>query len=146
MVIVDTQFLFALRKGDSHHSTVEKILKERPSSMKFEVPSAALIELLLVLKSQGKEAIIIQETLKLLEKVFMQENINVLPSNPLEIAEGVQLNAVTEGSLFDALIASAVLIRKGELIADDKFFEMIPKLKVHTLSDFLKQLSTQQNV
>ncbi len=139
MVIVDTQFLFALQETDPHHSIVKTILEKKPSQLEFKVPSVALIETLLVLKSQKIEPILIQETFNLLSKIFHQEKINVLPCTPKEIAQGVQLDTLAEGKFFDALIASAALHNHEELIADDPFFKKVPNLEVYTFKNFQKK-------
>ena len=89
-----------------------------PPNFKILLPSVALIEALLVLKSQGKEPIIIQAIFEYLEKIFRQEKLSVLPCTPREIAQAVQLDTLAEGNFFDALIASSALTQ-GKVACSD---------------------------
>ena len=128
MLVVDTEFLFALNSRNPKHKHALKILREHRGEL--IVPDTVLFEFLVVLRSYGKNHDEIRDALKALKKIFTTYEINeahTIDTHLLIIH--VDLMSRYELTFFDSLIAASALILGKTIISDDKDFDKVPGLK-----------------
>ncbi len=135
MVIIDTEFLFALNETDAKHPEIKIILEKKRTNLK--IPSVALFEyiLVLLLKNTSNETII--EALSVLTDIFNEYNLQILKLDMSQIIEGLKLRSAYKFGFFDSLIAGTALAAKKLLIGDDKIFEQIKELTWQDYQSFI---------
>ena len=136
MVIIDTEFLFALNETNPKHPKIKKILEIKNKDLK--VPSAAIFEYVLVLLSKNFSNETIIEALNVLDDIFNEFDILILNLDFTQIIKGLKLRSAYHFGLFDCLIAGTAISCKEILIGDDKIFQKIKELEWNNYTKFLE--------
>ena len=126
MVIIDTEFLFALNETDPKHSKIMTILDNKRKSLK--IPSIAIFEYVLVLLSRNTSNETIVESLSVLADIFNEYDLQILKLDISQLIEGLKLRSAYRFGFFDCLIAGTALASKELLIGDDNIFGNIKEL------------------
>jgi predicted nucleic acid-binding protein len=135
MVIVDTEFLFALNENAPKHSKISIILEKKRKNIK--IPSIAIFEYILVLLSKNISNETIVESLSVLNDIFKEYELNILELDLNQLIEGLKLRGAYKYGLFDCLIAGTALASKELLIGDDKIFGSIKELTWQDYQSFI---------
>ncbi|MHA2366204.1 MAG: type II toxin-antitoxin system VapC family toxin [Candidatus Hodarchaeales archaeon] len=142
MILVDTEFLFGLRKDDPHYSECRTILEKVPNQL--IVPGFAIMEIVLVMMSQQKEISTIRRFLETLLSIIKQNNIKEKKIRLAEIIKGLEiLESYPNKTFFDALIIGSALLTDQEILGNDPAFSNIPQLRQRKLKDFLRWLGEE---
>jgi len=135
MVIIDTEFLFALNETDSKHPEIKNILEKKRTNLK--IPSIAILEYILVLLSKNTSNETIIEALSVLTDIFNEYNLQILKLDISQLIEGLKLRSAYKFGFFDCLIAGTALASKELLIGDDKIFGQIKELTWQDYQSFI---------
>lgn len=135
MVILDTEFLFALNETDPKHPEIKNILEKKRSNLK--IPSVAIFEYILVLLSKNISNETIIESLSVLTDIFNEYNLQILKLDISQLIEGLKLRSAYKFGFFDCLIAGTALASKELLIGDDKIFGQIKELTWQDYQSFI---------
>lgn len=143
MLVVDTEFIFALRKSDPLHEEIEEILT---FNHPLAISSPSIFETILVLLSHGKTESQIITFLETMREISMKHNILFVKNDIEQIIEGLRIHRDhRKGGLFDSLIAGAGKKISGKILANDKAFEGIHGLTRITFKQFLES-KREENV
>ena len=143
LVVIDTEFIFALRKSDPLHEKAKKVLASN-TSLTLTVPS--LIETVLVLLSSGKTESQIINFLETTWEIIAKYNITSVNYYIDQLIEGLKIKRDHgKGGLFDSLIAGSARTIDNEILSNDKAFDGILGLKRITFDQFLAP-KTDKNV
>lgn len=135
-MVVDTEFIFALRKSDRLHKEIEEILT---FNHPLAISSPSIFETILVLLSHGKTESQIITFIETIGEISLKHNIMFVNNDIEHIIEGLRLHRDHEkGGLFDSLIAGAAKKISGKILANDKAFEGIHGLTRITFKQFLE--------
>ncbi|MFQ5980984.1 MAG: PIN domain-containing protein [Candidatus Heimdallarchaeota archaeon] len=137
MVVVDTEFLFGLRKDDPHHPECKAILDK--DSKHLLIPGFAILEIVLVMMSQKKDTTSIKGFLESLLEIKSQYHMEERKIGLQEFIKGLEiLETYPDRSFFDAMMASIALLTDQDILSNDSAFEKIPQLRRHKLKDFMQ--------
>ena len=143
MYIVETEFLFGLRKDDRWNKKVSSIIELHKNGKLGPIFScaSAFLEAGLVLQAHGLPAEQIEDALFLMKQKMAEANIAEVELNSDDIIRLYELLRRHDIEYFDAMQAAVALGRKAILITNDKTFK---KLSIKTLSfqELLKRAST----
>lgn len=142
--VVDTEFLFALRSTDKKHAVAKEILQEiggekRGASTRPLMPPVAVVELVMVLLSDGKEVKEIQKVLELIEEISERYGLGFAGFNLGQMLAGLSIYEASRIGLFDSLMAGVAKDMDTEIVGDDPDFE-IGGLKHLTFREYLDTL------
>jgi len=121
-VLAETEFLFALRKGDRHHNAVTRILEVCTRELlKIKVVSSAAVEIKAVLYSHGFKVREVEEACSLMDAQLVETHIDEYV--PLTLADGTLAERLRAQypklTFFDALhVATARRLGKPLLSND----------------------------
>ncbi|MEM2888498.1 MAG: PIN domain-containing protein [Candidatus Bathyarchaeia archaeon] len=133
MYIVETEFLFGLRKNDKWNKQVSSIIelyKNRKLESLFSCASAFL-EAGLVLQAHGLLADQIKDAIFLMKQKMAEANIAEVELNSDDILRLYELLRRHDIEYFDAMQAAVALGRNAILITNDRIFK---NLGVKTLT------------
>ncbi len=140
MPVLDTEVLFALNPRDRKHNIALKLLNGlKEEGGRILVPDTAMFEFQAVLRSIGKEPLIIRASILALRRA-------------IEINRGGEVNTISSALLarqceieeeygltfFDSLIAASALSLDGELVSDDDAFDRVPGIRRIPLSNKMR--------
>ncbi len=142
--VVDTEFLFALRSADKKHALAREILQEvsgerRGASTRPLMPPLAVMELVMVLLSEGKEVKEIQKVLELIEEISQRYGLGFAGFNLGQMIIGLSIYETSRIGLFDSLMAGVAKDMDTEIVGDDPDFD-IRGLKHLTFREYLNSL------
>ena len=143
MYIVETEFLFGLRKNDKWYKQVSKIIelyKNRNLEPLFSC-SSAFLEAGLVLQSHGLPAEQIEDVLLLMKQKMVETGIAEVELDSDDIIRLYELLRRYDIEYFDAMQAAVALGRKAILITNDKTFKKLG-IKTLTFQELLKRTTT----
>ncbi len=136
MPVLDTEALFGLRAGDSRHTATHRrlTLLTRRHALLY-APDSALLEFQLVLRAEEKPAGAIRSALLALKAKLL--NYGIIEARTFDIGT-LALQAEVEEryglSYFDSLVAASAKALDGEIVSDDRAFDLVPGLKRVPLS------------
>lgn len=136
MPVLDTEVLFALNPRDHKHNAAIKVLSElRKKGKEILVPDTAIFEFQIVLKSIGKEPLIIKAIILALRRAIEINGGKEISTINLDlIARQCEIEEKYGLTYFDSLIAASVLKLDYEIISDDEVFNKIPGIRRIPLS------------
>ncbi|MHA1167128.1 MAG: PIN domain-containing protein [Candidatus Hodarchaeales archaeon] len=138
MVVVDTEFIFALRKNDRHHDKAKRILL---TGKKQIIVTPSIFETMFVLLSNGKTENEIIDFLETISEIIERYGLEFVDFEINQLIEGMRIKRDhRKGGLFDSLIAGAAKVVDGEILANDKSLEGIHGLTRISFDDFLNKL------
>lgn len=142
--VADTEFLFALRSTDKKHALAREILQEvgggkRGASTRPLMPPVAVVELVMVLLSEGKEVKEIQKVLELIEEISERYGLGFAGFSLGQMLAGLSIYEASRIRLFDSLMAGVAKDMDTEIVGDDPDFE-IRGLKHLTFREYLDTL------
>lgn len=121
--LVESEFLFAIRKGDKHHGEAVKILELcRKGLVKLRVLSSAVAEVRAVLYSQGFRGRRVEEVCSLMDAQLLEAGVKEY--EPITLADAVLAEVLKNQhpslTFFDALhVATARRLNMMLLSNDD---------------------------
>lgn len=137
MVVVDTEFLFGLRKDDPRHPECRGILEK--ASKHLVIPGFAILEIVLVMMSQKKDNSSIRGFLESLLEIKSKYYLEERKIGLEELVKGLEmLETYPNRSFFDAMMAGIALLTDQEILSNDAAFENILQLKAHKLKEYLQ--------
>lgn len=127
-VLVESEFLFALRRGDKHHHEAKKILELcRKGLVKLQVLSSAVMEVKAVLYSHGLKGKRVEEVCSLMDAQLIMGGVSEYA--PLTFADAVVAevlrNQHPQLRFFDALHIAAAKNLDKPLLSNDKDYPAI---------------------
>ena len=139
MVVVDTEFLFGLRKDDPYHPDCKIILEK--GFKHLVIPGFAILEIVLVLMSQKKDNSSIRGFLESLLDIKSEYHLEERKIGLEEIIKGLEiLDTYPDRSFFDAMMAGIALLTDQEILSNDGAFKNILQLRHHKLKEYLQWL------
>lgn len=128
--------MFALNPKDRKHNAAIKVLSEfRKKGKEILVPDTVIFEFQIVLKSIGKELLIIKAIILALRRAIeINGGKEISTMNSDLIVRQCEIEEKYGLTYFDSLIAASVLKLDGEIISDDKAFNKIPGIHRISLS------------
>jgi predicted nucleic acid-binding protein len=143
MPVVDTEFLFALRGTDRKHSVVREILQElegkRVASTRPMIIPMAVLELVTVLLSEGKDVKEIHRVLELIDEITQGYGLGFAEFSLNQMVQGLSIYESSRIGLFDSIMAGAAIDLGTEIVSDDTDFD-IRGLKRLTFREYLATL------
>jgi len=131
--IVETEFLFGLRRGDRWHNQTMKILELFKMGRIGALHSctSAFLEVAAVLQARGIRAEQIEETLFLMKHELAEFNVEEVELSSDDIIRLYELLGKHDITYFDAMQAAVALGKNAVLVTNDKIFAA---LGVETIS------------
>lgn len=137
MPVLETEFLFALRKEDKRHalcSTILEIAKDKSNDL--AICGSAFVEI----------AIGLRGTLSRSEIITTLESSHALvgPIKEIPLHSGILLSGLVleqtlgTSNLFDCLHAATALSHDSMIVSDDHFYDEVPNLRRVSFRDFVK--------
>ena len=132
--LIESEFLFALRKGDKHHDEAMKILDLcKRGLVKLQVLSSAVIEVKAVLYSHGFKGRRVEEVCSLIDAQLIESRVSEYV--PVTLADAVLAevlrNQHPQLTFFDALHIAAAKNLDKPLLSND---EVYPEVWMKTIS------------
>ena len=127
-VLVETEFLFSLREGNSRYETALKILEaSRQGRLKVEVLSSAIAEAIAVLYSHGFDHKQIEEILALMDAKLIEAGINrYIPLTLTDTVIATRLRAeFPQLSFYDSLHAATAKRVNKQLLSSDPVYREV---------------------
>jgi predicted nucleic acid-binding protein len=124
-VLVETEFLFGLRKGDRYHEAVKRILGlSKKGLLKILVLSSAVVEVKAVLASQGLKLSQIEEACSLMDIQLLESNIEeYVPVTLADIVIATRLRSqLPKLTFFDSLHISTAKRLDKILLSNDPIY------------------------
>jgi len=127
LYIVETEFLFGLRKGDRWHNQVMKILElfKMGRIEMLQSCASAFLEVATVLQADGVPAEHIEETLFLMKHKLAEFNVKEVELSSDDIIRLYELLRKYNVTYFDAMQVAVALGRNAVLVTNDKTFRML---------------------
>jgi len=143
LYIVETEFLFGLRKNDRWNKKVSSIIELHKNGKLEPLFScaSAFLEAGLVLQAHGLPAEQIEDALFLMKQKMAEANIAEVELNSDDIIRLYELLRRHDIEYFDAMQAAVALGRKTILITNDKTFKKLG-IKTLTFQELLEKTTT----
>ncbi len=127
-VLVESDFLFGLRKGDRYHEGVVKALSmHREGTLGIGILSSAVVEVRTTLYSRGLRLHEVEDALAFMDAILSDANVRVYLSLKLSsvvLAERLR-SQFTELTFFDSLHAATSKILGMPILSDDPIYRKI---------------------
>jgi len=127
LYLVETEFLFGLRKSDKWHKHVSEVI-ELHQNGKIEplfCCASAFLEVGVVLQSSGLSPEQVEEALFLMKHRMTEANIAELELNSDDIVRLYELLRQYDITYFDALQGAVALGKKATLVTNDETYKQI---------------------
>ena len=139
MVIVDTEFLFGLRKEDKNYLNCREILDK--SSKNLEIPGIALLELILVMMSQKKDYKQIHGYLETIAELVNMYDLKEVKLGLHELLFGIKaLEEDPSLTFFDGLIIGTAKANQRDILGNDESYQERKDIRGWTFKNYLKKL------
>lgn len=126
--LVESDFLFGLRKSDEHHASVIRALeRHRGGQLFLTVASSSVIEACSVLHSRGIDLQMIEEALSLMGSVLVEfgvKNFSSLTLSDAVLAEHMRIQFPFL-SFFDSLHASIAERSKTPILTSERIYSKV---------------------
>jgi len=125
-ILVETEFLFSLREGNSRYGVALKILKaSQQGKLKVEVPSSAVMEAITVLYSYGFNHKQVEEILTLIDAKLIEAGISYyIPLTLTDVVIAARLRAeLPQLSFYDSLHAAIAKRTNKYLLSSDPVYK-----------------------
>jgi len=145
LYIVETEFLFGLRKGDKWHDQVIKILElfkiGKIEALQF--CTSAFLEVATVLQAHGFSAEHIEEALFLMKHKLSEFDAVEIELSSDDIIRLYELLRRYDITYFDAMQAAVALGRNAILVTNDKTFRMLG-VKAVSFKELIKRATSKR--
>lgn len=136
MYLVDTQFIFGLRKSDQHHQKCSYILKKHPDKICFS--SISILEVTIVMMTQNKNHLAIAEFISTVQDLFKLHNVPEIKFKSQSIIESLSLRTKNPKlSFFDSILLAVSDINSFILLGDDNIFPKFSQIESISLDKFI---------
>jgi len=145
LYIVETEFLFGLRKNDKWHDHVMKILDLHKKGKIDELSSSAsaFLEVGTVLQTHNIQPEQIEETLFLIKQKLTEANIEEIELNSDDIIRLYELLRRYDIEFFDAMQAAVAIGKNATLVTNDKIFAKIG-LKTISFTELVRKTTRKE--
>ena len=145
MYLVETEFLFGLRKDDKWHNHVVKILDLLKNGKINTLNSctSAFLEVGTVLQAHNIQPEQIEETLFLIKQKLAEANIEEIELNSDDIIRLYELLRRYDIEFFDAMQAAVAIGKNATLVTNDKIFAKIG-LKTISFTELIRKATMKK--
>ncbi|MDG7001256.1 MAG: hypothetical protein JRN15_19340 [Nitrososphaerota archaeon] len=128
IVLVESDFLFGLRKSDKRHAQVARSLEmHRSGKLHIQVLSTAVIEVRSVLYSRGLGAKEVEEFFTLMSEILSECGIETfVPTEPIDVIIAERLRAESPAlTFFDSIYAAISKRLNLKLLSSEGIYSRI---------------------
>lgn len=137
MPVLETEFLFALRKEDKRHALCTTILENAKGKFKdLAICGSAFAEIAIGLRGTLSKSEI---TTTLESSRALVSSIKEIPLHSGILLSGLVLEqTLGVSNLFDCLHAATALSHDSVIVSNDHFYDEVPNLRRVSFRDFVK--------
>lgn len=140
MHLVDTQFIFGLRKSDKHHQKCVNILKNHSEKLCFSFIS--ILEVTIVMMTKNKTKQDTMDFISTVKDLFRLYKIPEIEFQSQAIERSLSLRIENPNlSFFDSILLAVTEQNSLVLLGDDPIFPKFNTIPSNSLSEFIEKYS-----